>query len=328
MNPYAAYPNTLQIDYSSVGGSRSTPDLNLNPPLLLPYFQLLSRFSLVHFVIVQTLVTALCFAFGTILIVSSHPRVQGRQIFWVLSSVPTIGAIIAGQTYGGLFLLAAMAFYFERRCFHVWASIAIGLVVAIKPTMIFWPLLLYIAGHHKLAVRAIAVAIIAFSIPLLIYGPATYGQWLSALADDPHWIDPKDIALVPLFARLGHRQIGMAAAIVAGIAIAYWGYRKKPVFTNASGAGISAGILCAPLGWSSYVLILAPFFVSRPWTTVITIAASIFLIPFPLHVTQQGPAYLASILLMLCFFMMPNFRRITERPFQEGEGTFVQPIGR
>jgi len=69
------------------------------------------------------------------------------------------------------------------------------------------------------------------------------------------------------------------------------------------------------------VLILAPFFVSRPWTVVITIAASIFLIPFPLSVTQQGPAYLASFLLILCFFMTPKFRRFAERPFQEGQRT-------
>jgi hypothetical protein len=298
LNPYAAYPNTFRLDFSPVGGQPATPDLNLNPPCFLPYFQALAHLSINQFVVAQTFISGLCFAIGSILLVLRYPKLQGRQAFWLLSSFPAIAALSGGQIYSLLFLLATFALLFPT-----YRPLTIGLLVALKPTMIFWPVLLFFAGHRLLALYSVAVCAFVSALPLAFYGPEVYREWLAALAHDPHWVDPKDIAWMPLLLRFGHPLIGKAAAVITGLALALWAYRNRPGFVSASGVGIIAGIICSPLGWSSYVLFLAPFLVTRPWRVPVTLAAAVFLMPITLLDATKGILYVAAVLLMLWFFL-------------------------
>lgn len=59
-NPYGVYPETFRSNFTFFGGPASFPDVNLNPPCLLPLFYLMSNLTLVHFAVVWTICSALC----------------------------------------------------------------------------------------------------------------------------------------------------------------------------------------------------------------------------------------------------------------------------
>ncbi|WP_263419025.1 glycosyltransferase family 87 protein [Terriglobus albidus] len=300
LNPYATYPETGRVDYSLYGGDTATPDVNLNPPVLLPYFQFLAHLTIRRFIVLQIVISALWFAAGTLLI---GPGLQGRQVICLLASVPVIGAISSGQIYGLLFFLSALAWYLHQKGWLVWCAACIGLLVAIKPTFLLWPVILFFAGHRKPALLSVTASALFSAAPLLLYGPGVYRDWLAALAHDPHWIDRQNVALVPFFTRLGHTTIGVTAAAVIAAALLAYAWKYRPDFDTASGIGIAAGILCAPLGWYAYVLILAPFFVARRWNWFDTLAASIFFVPLSLGESANGIAYLLPLLLILSHFL-------------------------
>jgi len=310
LNPYAAYPETLRSDYSRFGGPKSLPDLNLNPPCILPYIQVLSHLSIERFTIVWMLTTALFFSAGVALLIRNLPEIQGRQVFWLLLSVPAIGTLMNGQIYGLLFLLSTLAWLFNLRRKDTASAIAIALLVAIRPAMVLWPVMLYLAGHRRLALRSFGAIPIIYAVPLLIYGPSIYREWLSAVAQEQHWVDPKNIALIPLFSRFGFRLVGIFASVVTGALLAWWAHKKKPDFTSASGIGICAGILCPPLGWFDYTLFLAPLFVTRPWRLLPTIAAGLLMLPVPLSVRARGIPYFVAILIISNHLMLVGRPRL------------------
>jgi len=301
LNPYAAYPETGKVDYSFYGGHAATPDFNLNPPILLPYFQLLAHLTISRFIVLQIFISALWFAAATLLI--GH-GLQGRQAICLLASVMVIGAISTGQIYGLLFFLSTLAWKFHKRGWALQCAACIGLLVAIKPTFLFWPVILFFAGYRRSAMLSVTASTLFSAAPLLLYGPEVYREWIAALAHDPHWIDRRNIALMPFFTRLGHTTIGVTVAAVVAAALLAYAWKYRPSFDAASGIGITAGILCAPLGWCAYVLIVAPFFVARRWNWLDTLAASIFFIPLPLGELANGIAYLLPLLLILSSFLL------------------------
>jgi hypothetical protein len=85
------------------------PDLNFNPPCMLPLFQLLAHLPIQQFTVVWTLTMGLFFAAGVALLARNHPALQARQIFWMLLSIPTISTIVVGQIYGLPFFLCVLA---------------------------------------------------------------------------------------------------------------------------------------------------------------------------------------------------------------------------
>jgi len=307
LNPYTAYPETGRVDYSPYGGSAATPDVNLNPPVLLPYFQLLAHLTIPRFIVLQIIISALWFAAGTLLL---GPGLQGRQAICLLASVPVIAAISSGQIYGLLFLLSALAWQFHKKGWVVWCAACIGLLVAIKPTFLLWPVILFFAGHRRLAWLSVTAATLFSAAPFLIYGPGVYRDWLAALTHDPHWIDRQNIALTPFFTRLGYPAIGVMVAVLVAATLSGYAWKYRPDFDTVSGVGIAAGILCAPLGWYAYVLILAPFFVARRWNWFDTLAASIFFVPLPLGESANGIAYLLPLLLILSHFLQNRTARL------------------
>ncbi len=183
--------------------------------------------------------------------------------------------------------------------------------------MMFWPGLLYLAGHRKLAWRSLGTVVILYSVPLLIYGPIVYREWFAALRSEHHAASPINIAIIPVLSRFGFHSIGILLASLVGCFSAWLAHKNKPDFTSVSGVGICVGILCAPLAWFHYVSFLAPFFVTRPWRLISTAAACLFLLPVSLSVAASGVPYLTAVLGMLYCFLQsgsessPNRREET-----------------
>lgn len=307
LNPYAVYPETFRSNFSGFGGPAALPDVNLNPPCLLPIFQLLSRFPIERFGAIWTASSVLAFAVTTGLLVRSGRAIQNRQILWLLLSASVFDAIRGGQIYGWLFFLAGIALVLYRQGSDTGAAIALGLLVSFKPTMAFLPIFLFLAGYKKIALRCMVTIAVAVLLPAVLYGPGIYGEWFAVLRGDQHWVAPTNAALIPFFGRAGLRLVGYMAALLLALAVAWWSWAKKSSFEAVCGVAICAGILCAPLGWYEYVLMAAPFFVVQPWNRFSTLAAALLMIPPVLAVAAGSALYLLALALILATFLSSSF---------------------
>jgi hypothetical protein len=299
LDPFAIYPET----YRSTFAQRSVPDNNFNPPCLLPLFQALSFLPRMAYAWVWTAASFLAFAFTPWLLLRTRPSTQGLQIVWLLLCCPVINTITSGQIYGLLVLLAALACYFHHRYRKLAAAVAIGLLVACKPTMAFLLPFLWLARHRRDALYAAAVTCIASALPILFYGPRIYSHWITALRGDMHWLALTDIAPIAILRRHGHPHAGFAIAGAIAIALAWWQWKKRPGFVDCCGAAVCAGVLCAPLAWHAYILIAAPFFVARRWPLHAAFTACLLFFPLGLAPAAISTIYLSAVAIFLSVFL-------------------------
>jgi hypothetical protein len=231
-----------------------------------------------------------------------------------LLAVPVFDTLLGLQLYFILFFLTALALVFIARDQTLAAAIAIGLVVAIKPTAAYWPWFLLLAGQRRLALWSVGTTLAVSLAPLPIYGTVIYREWFAALARDPHWIFSGNIAIPAVFARLGHPLFGFGLAAVLAMLLSWLIWKSKPSLMTVSGIALCAAILCAPLAWVDYALLVAPFFVIRRWNLPSTLAAALLTVPAPitglmsrpdgrLWVTLASGIYVAAVLIILWAFL-------------------------
>lgn len=288
MNPYAAYPLTIQSHVQMPGAPQIAGDINLNPPFMLPLFQVLAHLTLPQFTVVWTAGSFLLLIFTVSLLLAHNPMMQKRQILWLLLASPMTDTLLSGQIYFLLLLLAALAWISLDDGRELPAAVMIGLLVALRPTLLFCPAFLFLAGRRRLALRSLAVTVTISIAPIFLYGPRIYREWFAALSNDPHWVFTANIAISALFRRLGLYPLGIAFAFAAAVALAWLVWRKKADANTAIGIGYCAGILCAPLAWSAYAILLAPGFVSRRWNIPSHIAAVLLMVPSAVTALMSG----------------------------------------
>lgn len=299
LNPYALYPDTYRFSF----GNHTVSDVNFNPPCLLPLLQALSHLSRPAFAWTWTAASFLAFALTAWILLRVRSSMHPLQVAWLLLNFPVLNTLTSGQIYGLLVLLAALAYCFHQRNRPIAAAIAVGLLVACKPTMAFLLPFLWLARNRREASVATAVTCIASALPILLYGPAIYPRWINALGGDMHWLLPTDIAPIAILRRHGHLHAGYFLAAAIALALGWWQWKRRPGFGNSCGAGICAGILCAPLAWHTYIFIAAPFYVTRRWPSRAILGACLLLIPFGLAPSAISGLYLAAIALFLYSFL-------------------------
>jgi hypothetical protein len=319
VNPYDANPLTPRSHFFALGQNHTVTDLNLNPPILLPLLQVMSHLNLTQFGTVWTIGSALFLIASIGLIIWNHPAMQLRQILWLGLSSAVFDTISSGQIYFLLLLLATLAWVCAETKREFAASIAIGFLVALKPTTAFWPFFLFLSGRRRLCLRSLCVTALTSILPLALYGPIVYRQWIGALGNDQHWIIPTDIAIPAYFARLGLKSFGMGLAGVVTAWLAYTVWKRKPSLLATSGIALCATILCAPLAWSAYILMLAPVFVARRWSKMETTAALFLMMPSELigfvcssgsrmGLVAGGTPYFIAVWLILISFLQITFQ--------------------
>lgn len=296
MNPYAAYPLTWTFPAS--GSHSVVTDLNLNPPPLLPLFHVLSYFSLSLSVVIWTYASVLLFAATATLLIHEYRRqIQKRQVLWLLLSWPVLHSLWLGQDYAIFVALSVLAWILLERGRYATAGICIGILVATKPLFAFWPALLALSGYGLAAVYAGYSTLIALTIPVLLYGPRIYGEWLRAVSYAPHWMFSFEISIIGLSTRFGYHTIGIfiASALLLGstILVAY----KRPPIREVSGIGISVALLASPLSWFHYLLFVAGPLVRRKWGMVLSFAVAPQFLPVP------GILYFISLCAIAAYFV-------------------------
>lgn len=272
LNPFAAYAGTV----ATHNGALIIEDVNLNPPITLPVFQVMSHLPYNGFSVVWTIGSVLFLVASIGLL--RRQDMQMAQLLYLALSAPVFDTIFNGQIYFVLMFLSTLVWVLRDR--EMGSSIILGILVAVKPTVAFWPLFLFLSGRRRYALRSFIATAIASLLPIAIYGTAIYRQWFAALKDDPHWTIATNIALMAEFRRIGVPTVGITASTILGLYMAWLVWKHKPSFRRTSGVALCLTILCAPLGWYDYTLILAPVFVGeKRWGKVEMIAALLLTIP-------------------------------------------------
>ncbi len=322
LNPYATYPESFLSNFTNYGYSVEFPT-QPNPPWTLPFLQALSYLPLNRFEQVWALLTGICLLSGCIILVLRQPDLQKRQLLWFALCSSTTETISAGQFYAWPFLLGVLAWDFYKKGNLFATGVAVGIVVAIRPTMGFWVLLLWISAYRRVAAVSAGTVLTLYALPLMIYGPSIYIEWIRAFAGDKHWMAPINIAIIPLFARHGHLKWGVTIALAISVSVCCWTKWKRPDFISTSGIGLCLGIICAPLAWVHYLLFVAPFFMARRWTLLPTIAAGLLLLDWtPISYAASGVASLIATVMIMIFFATSR----TQRRHMDQRSNFVSRV--
>ncbi len=284
--------------------------LNLNPPVSVYAFALLTHVNseVVRwgFLVGNTLV--FCAVVG--LLTTAYP--EKRSFVAVLALFCTAGLWhMLGylQIYAPLLLLVTASWLSMRRGDLLLAGIAAGIVVAIKPNFVLWPVFLLAAGHRRSGVAALATFAALSLIPLAVDGPAMYRSWfhLTSSFAGIQWASNTSIA--SMTARFGSQSLGFALAIGLIGWLAWWLHQTRADVHTATTLGIIAALLFGPASWAGYTLFLLPFLFSRTWNRPIWVALLMLAVPFWLVRSATGagsiwdpilgPLYAWAMLLLL-----------------------------
>lgn len=285
-NPYD--PNSeyiFEINFSRVGAGGKM--MNLNPPISVVLFRPLSWFDPHQSLIVWQVTSAILYTGIIFLLATTYKQNLRPGIFlWAFTLAGFWHTLVLGQIYILLLLFTVLGWIFLQRGKYIPAGIAIGLVVAIKPNFILWPIFLLFSGYYVTFFLSVLSGLIVSLIPVLFYGTRIYAQWLEASALHPETIImPGNNSIMGLTTRFGSISTGIVISVILVLLLLILSKRKssvnmeKPEYVSA--LGIIASLLASPISWTGYTILLLPIFFSlKRWTVPTIVSAAILSIPF------------------------------------------------
>jgi hypothetical protein len=285
-NPYD--PNSeyiFEIEFSRVGAGGKM--MNLNPPISVVIFRSLSRFDPNQTLIVWQVISAILYAGIIFLLANTYKQNVRPGIFlWAFTLAGFWHTLVLGQIYILLLLFTVFGWIFLQRGKYFAAGIAIGLVVAIKPNFILWPIFLLFSGYYITFFVSVLSSLIVSLIPVVLYGTRIYIQWLEASTLHPETIImPGNNSVLGLTARFGSISTGIVISIILVLILLVLSKLKisnsMEKLEYVSGLGIIASLLASPISWTGYTILLLPIFFSlKRWTFPAIVSAAILSIPF------------------------------------------------
>ncbi|MGF9762688.1 glycosyltransferase family 87 protein [Microvirga sp. 0TCS3.31] len=319
LNPYGVYPLTLRVELP--GFESWNP--NLNPPISALLFQAFDVADPYLTYQVWRWISVTVYAGAILLLVSRIAnRVEALIIaVWASALAGFWDTLFLGQIYLPLVLAGVAAWLLLERGAGLWAGLLIGIVVAMKPNFLVWPVLLLLAGHYRSAVAAFVVASTISLIPLVIYGPEVYRQWFELVAADGNRaLFLTNGSFAGLAARAGIPSFGLVLGFLLLAGLAVWALWRRPDVLTVSALGLLASVLASPLGWIHYTLFLLPVIVRHWHQPAMRIVALLLIVPVPFIIDQLGkPAWIQltigsvygwALVLCLAILMADEWRRI------------------
>jgi alpha-1,2-mannosyltransferase len=285
--------------------------VNLNPPLwvlLVAPFALLdplAGFRLFAALTAVVMAASLLWMAAELRPWRTNPLVGSLVLVALLVSSPLLATLALGQMYPILCLGLVAAWVLDRRGRPLASGVALGLVVALKPSLapvLLWPV---VRRRWGASVAAILSGGAATLVGVILLGPGATLQWIELLGDEPlspYWDNaslPSSAArlftehefgrplaelpwTVPLFGLLGLALVFLTAYVA----------RRDPE------AGLwaltAASLLASPIAWNNYLLLLAPgvlLLLSRGRTAVAVLLVALQLLPpqWPLLWQEGAP---------------------------------------
>src|SRR4051812_44059580 len=252
LNPYGVYPLTAHVSLS--GFESWNP--NLNPPISAVLFQVFDWADPTVSLRTWWWVSLACYVITAVLVLRRFGRSQPVSLgLWMFALAGFWDTLFLGQIYLPFVLASVVAWILLERGETVWAGVLIGLVVAIKPNFLVWPVLLFLSGHRTPAVVTLITAAVISAVPLAVYGPEVYQQWLELVASDSNRAAfLTNASLSGLAARAGVPALRLvfSAALLGSLAL--WAFWRRPSAMRASALALVASLLASPIGWIHYTL--------------------------------------------------------------------------
>jgi hypothetical protein len=281
LDPYAIRPGIWSFHPFADDTGPLIYDRNLQPPILLPLFQMFAKLSIARGAVLWMFASFALFVAGTAaLLMTFREAFAPWMILLLLLSQATLSTIAVGEDFAILFVLAAGAVCFQHLNRPLLASICIGVLVAAHWNFGMWPVLLYATGHRRMAVRAACIAALLTALPMLFYGAPIYPQLVHAVMTDNHSYDFADTSIIGFFTRAGYRSAGFALSLFLPCFLLFAMRRKQgadPVAVGGMAACIA--ILCSPIGWYLYLVAAFPFVAARRADRFAAIGAALMFIP-------------------------------------------------
>ena len=248
---------------------------NLNPPLFTVLIAPLGLLDVWQAYRLWVLLSTVLIV-GSMLLVAVELRMRAAAVVPVvvaaLLSSPAIATLGLGQMYPVLAAVLATAWALDRRGRWVLAGVALGLVVALKPSLA--PVLLVPALRRRWPTfgAALLTGTAATVLAWIVCGAQSTPEWARRLRANPMTTYWDNASLPGTIQRLtsandwGRPIIevpnGAVIGLVLGLgllAITIWLVRRPPVGPDtALWAVAAASLLASPLTWHNYLLVLMP----------------------------------------------------------------------
>jgi hypothetical protein len=243
---------------------------NLNPPVLTVVLAPFAALDALPAYRLWTLLT-LAVVVGCVLVVARELRLPagraGLAVAAVLLGAPLQATLGLGQIYGLLTAALTAAWLAGRRGRPVLGAVAVGVAVALKPTLA--PVLLVPAVRREWR-AAVAGAVTTAALTALgaaVAGPAATAEWVRLLLAQPISTFFDNASLPATLVRLtsatewGTPVVevpgGYAAGLVLGllaVVVTLWRARGE----LALWAVAAAALLASPVTWNTYLVVLVP----------------------------------------------------------------------
>jgi glycosyl transferase family 87 len=249
---------------------------NLNPPvtsLLLAPTGWLDFWSAYRLFVLASVVLVVASMAAVAAELHVHPAAAITVTVAVLLSSPVLGTLGLGQVYPLLMAGIAAAWVLGRRGRTVWAGVALGVVVALKPALAPLLLLPLVRRRWDTLIAATATGGLATLAGWVAAGWQSLPHWAETVLEHPVQTYVDNAALPGTLARLtapsagvdplvevpGGAVTGLLLGVVL-IAVTTWRVRRPPVAgpDTALWAVTAAALLASPLSWHNYLMLLAP----------------------------------------------------------------------
>lgn len=292
LDPYGVYRLSARVD--GVG----LP--NLNPPLSILVLEPVAWHDPHLLFAIWYVVNAALYLLILWLLRRAYPEhaTLPRQL-WALSIFGFWIVLLSGQVYVLIALIATLAWLALRGGHRSRAGVLIGLLVALKPNFVLWPVLLFVSGRRREAVLSGMVAAGLSALPAVVYGPSVYLEWIRASAETARLTGTRG-TLIEFANAIGLPSIGVPlTALLIVLAIA-WAWRHRQPVLDLTAYALVTSLLLLPETNPGYLLVLLPLFFSRRWSPLTVLAAAVMVAPWPLSWYVLGSRiHVAALLLLL-----------------------------
>lgn len=270
---------------------------NLNPPITVLLFRLLSGFDAHQAKYVWVALNAVLMFIIIGIIHRTYP-VKGIhgfiRILWAINIAGFWHILQLGQIYIVLLLLIVLVWLMLKNNKNLLAGIFLGILIALKPNMVFWAFLLLLIGNWRVFLAAGIFGALISIIPIFTDGIKIYQQWVECIS-----IYSSDLLLLPqnnsfqgIMARFGSAHSGVIISIIFVIVIILFVLKEKPSQDQTNAISIVSSLLISPIAWAGYTIFTLPIFFSRlRWSKALWIPAGILSVSFwiPLNLINLNP---------------------------------------
>jgi len=314
-------PLIFEIHFRSLEAGGRLP--NLNPPITLPFFSILSEENVHEAANIWRLISAGCYV-ATVLLLAQKYQISPLQLVWSFSLAGFWHTIELGQIYVPLLVLASLFLVYSDKNRPILSGISLGLLISIKPNFLVWLIFIFLQRKWKTALVTVMTAIAVALIPFFFYGHSVYFQWLEVIEVNRQILAmPGNSSIPGLFARLGHLQFAWPVTAALLLTVVLLALRTPRHVTHKPRGGLDetgliVSLLISPISWAGYTMLLLPLFLTeKHWTWNQIAAAAILAIPFlfilNLFEVSNGYAiFWGSIyMLPLILCLIENLRSLT-----------------